>query len=57
VTKSEQLLEELYATVMGECPSLLDEDSGGDSVLGLAIEETLKEARQRDQEEWKRERK
>jgi hypothetical protein len=35
------LLEDLHALVCGECPSLLNEDSGGDSRLALAIEEAL----------------
>ena len=34
-------LEELFAQVKGECPSLLEEDSGGDAVLHLAIKEVL----------------
>ena len=35
------VLHELYATVQGECPSLLSEDSGGDALLALKIEELL----------------
>ena len=35
-------LQELFALVMGECPSLLDEDSGGSADLCLRIEETLR---------------
>jgi len=35
-------LHELFALVMGECPSLLDEDSGGSADLCLRIEETLR---------------
>ena len=38
---AEQLLSELYALVKGECPSLLDEDSGGDSNLAIKIETLL----------------
>jgi hypothetical protein len=34
-------LEELFALVMGECRSLLDEDSGGSARLYLQIEEAL----------------
>ena len=30
-------LEELYSQVLGECPSLLEEDSGGDSRLDMEI--------------------
>lgn len=30
-------LDELYATVKGECPSLLNEDSGGNARLDLEI--------------------
>lgn len=30
-------LYELYATVRGECPSLLNEDSGGNAILDLDI--------------------
>ena len=32
-----RLLAELHALVRGECPSLLNEDSGGDARLALAI--------------------
>jgi hypothetical protein len=41
---SEQVLatlQELTALVRGECPSLLDEDSGGSSRLSLRIDECL----------------
>lgn len=38
-------LEELYAVVKGECPSLLNEDSGGDAELSLEIESVLTKAR------------
>lgn len=34
-------LKELRALVWGECPSLLDEDSGGDSRLDMEIEDAL----------------
>jgi hypothetical protein len=34
-------LRELYAQVKGECPSLLNEDSGGDGRLDLEIQELL----------------
>jgi hypothetical protein len=42
-----QLLFELHATVMGECPALLNEDSGGNATLALEIEEALGSAAQR----------
>lgn len=35
------LLTELVATVRGECPSLLNEDSGGSGELSTAIDEAL----------------
>lgn len=35
------LLEELHAVVKGECPSLLNEDSGGDAELAWNIEKAL----------------
>jgi hypothetical protein len=34
-------LSDLYATVKGECPSLLNEDSGGDARLDMACRESL----------------
>ena len=37
------LLRELVALVRGECPSLLNEDSGGDAKLSCDIDEALKE--------------
>lgn len=37
----ESALSDLYATVKGECPSLLNEDSGGDARLDLACQEAL----------------
>lgn len=36
-------LRELHAIVKGECPSLLNEDSGGDAKLAIEIEALLKE--------------
>lgn len=36
-----QLLGELNALVKGECPSLLNDDSGGNGMLAIAIEEAL----------------
>jgi len=36
-------LSELHAQVLGECPSLLNEDSGGDARLALRIEKILSE--------------
>lgn len=38
-----ELLRELTALVRGECPSLLNEDSGGDANLALSIDDALKE--------------
>lgn len=40
-----EALEELYALVDGECPSLLDEDKGGDARLDMAINTALRAAR------------
>ena len=37
------ILKELNAVVRGECPSLLNEDSGGDSQLAMEIAEALQE--------------
>lgn len=37
-------LRDLHALVKGECPSLLNEDSGGDRELDLKIEAALREA-------------
>ena len=37
-------LKELHALVRGECPSLLNEDSGGDARLDLAIEAAIRQA-------------
>lgn len=36
-----EVLKELHTLVWGECPSLLNEDSGGDSRLDLEIEDCL----------------
>jgi len=36
-----EALEELTAMVRGECPSLLNEDSGGDATLALRIDAAL----------------
>jgi regulator of replication initiation timing len=36
------ILRDLYATVKGECPALLNEDSGGDGRLDLQISTALK---------------
>lgn len=34
-------LQELFALAKGECPSLFDEDSGGDGGLSIRIEDLL----------------
>ena len=39
--KAEHLLTELHATVRGECPSLLNEGSGGNASLDLEIKTLL----------------
>ena len=36
-----EALRELYAQVKGECPSLLNEDSGGDGMLDIEIKDLL----------------
>lgn len=41
VTRERELLRELVALVRGECPSLLNEDSGGDVRLSMAIDAAL----------------
>jgi hypothetical protein len=41
LARAEALLRELTATVRGECPRLLNEDSGGDARLSLAIDAFL----------------
>ena len=38
------LLGELFAIVKGECPSLLNEDSGGYGALAIQIEQALSAA-------------
>lgn len=43
IAKLREALSELHAQVQGECPSLLNEDSGGDATLALDIESLLKE--------------
>lgn len=43
IARLREALRELHAVVNGECPSLLNEDSGGDARLALEIEELLKE--------------
>lgn len=42
-TELRAVLAELVATVKGECPSLLDEDSGGSADLALRIEHVFVE--------------
>lgn len=37
-------LKELYYTVQGECPSLLDEDSGGSAYLDIEISNAIANA-------------
>lgn len=39
-------LGDLYAVVWGECPSLLNEDSGGDASLDMRICELLSKAKE-----------
>ena len=41
----EDALKELVAMVRGECPSLLDEDSGGSALLSMEIDDILYSAR------------
>lgn len=41
IAEIEKALRELHAQVWGECPSLLNEDSGGDGTLDLKIKELL----------------
>lgn len=41
-------LRELHATVLGECPSLLNEDSGGNARLDAEIDALLHEERNHD---------
>ena len=44
VLRLQAALRELHAMVSGECPSLLNEDSGGNAMLDLEIEELLSPA-------------
>jgi hypothetical protein len=44
-----EALRELFALVKGECPSLLNEDSGGDGALCLRIEDALAAAHPTEQ--------
>lgn len=41
-------LKELVAVVRGECPSLLEEDSGGSALLDMAIEDAIAKAEGRE---------
>jgi hypothetical protein len=41
LARARSALKELHAQVLGECPSLLNEDSGGDSMLDLEIRAIL----------------
>ena len=43
--KLRYLLIELVAQVRGECPSLLNEDSGGDARLSMAIDDAITEGK------------
>ena len=43
ITRLREALTGLYALVKGECPSLLNEDSGGDARLDMEIEQALME--------------
>lgn len=43
IARLREALKTIYALVMGECPALLNEDSGGDAALCLEIENILKE--------------
>ena len=43
ITRLREALTSLYALVKGECPSVLNEDSGGDAQLAMEIEQALKE--------------
>ncbi|MNV15612.1 hypothetical protein D3C71_1063430 [compost metagenome] len=38
-------LRDLHALVWGECPSLLNEDSGGNSALDMQIRDALEAAK------------
>jgi hypothetical protein len=41
ITRLYNALFELHAVVQGECPSLLNEDSGGDAILSIEIEDLI----------------
>ena len=41
--KLRDTLASLYAIVKGECPSLLDEDSGGYALIDMAVLEALRQ--------------
>ncbi|MGB3070935.1 MAG: hypothetical protein WBC18_20450 [Ottowia sp.] len=45
------LLSELHALVWGECPSLLNEDSGGNSALDLRIRDCIQPAHKEQPDE------
>jgi hypothetical protein len=47
------LLRELHAMVMGECPSLLNEDSGGNGQLAIEIEEALSQRTEQQVNPWR----
>ncbi|MGX9694445.1 hypothetical protein ACTJNK_29180 [Achromobacter anxifer] len=58
--ETQELLQELHALVWGECPSLLNEDSGGNSALDMRIRDAIDSARAapaagdaRDAERWR----
>ena len=44
----EELLQELYNMVKGECPSLLDEDRGGSGRIELDVLQHLEAAKEMD---------
>lgn len=48
-TDLRELLRELHALVQGECPSLLNEDSGGDAALASHIDAALAAQPEREQ--------
>ena len=43
LSKALEALDDLHATVWGECPQLLNEDSGGNSNLDLDCREAIAE--------------
>lgn len=45
IARLQAALRELHATVEGECPSLLNEDSGGNARLALEIGDLLADVR------------